>query len=118
MENTNPEEEIDQILEQVEPQFDASDDKTVSNARKKMARVKQKRAAFIREMMNTENGRLWVYDILVMGHIAGPVHTPGDPYATAYKDGERNIANKILFDINEFAPEMYMQMLKDGRSEK
>lgn len=109
-------EEIEDFVE--EAAYDAADPRTVNSARKRDARLRMKRINFVRQMMNCEEGRLWVYDLLIMGHMAEPVHTPGDPYATAFKDGERNLANKILYDINEGAPEMYMKMLTDGKAEK
>jgi len=98
--------------------FDAGDVNAVTAARKKEVRLRQKRINFVREMMNSEEGRIWVYDILMMGHFSSPTHTPSDPYSTAFKEGERNIANKILYDINEAAPELYMKMLIEGRAEK
>lgn len=101
-----------------EVSFDANNPETVNAARKKASRIRQKRMNFVRQMMNDENGRLWMYDYLLMGHMAEPTHTPGDPYATAFKEGERNFANRMLYDINEACPEMYSRMLLDGRNEK
>lgn len=110
-------EEVEEFSEN-EFSYDAADPKVINNARKKETRLRLKRINFVREMMASENGRIWAYDLLTMGHMAEPVHTPGDPYATAFKDGERNIANRILYDINEAAPELYMKMLVEGRTEK
>lgn len=98
--------------------YDASDPKAVNAARKKASRLRKKRTDFVRAMMDRHEGRMWVYDYLVMGHVAEPTHTPGDPYATAYKEGERNVANRMLYDISEAAPDQYMVMMKEGREEK
>lgn len=98
--------------------YDAGEPKTVNAARKKAARLRRKRTDFVRGMMDTHEGRMWAYDYLSMGHIAEPTHTPGDPYSTAFREGERNLANKMLSDISESAPEKYMVMMAEGRDEK
>lgn len=109
------EEEIDLPQEET---FDASDPKAINTARKKEKRLRQKRINFVRRMMDDEDGRLWLHDYLIMGHMAAPTHTPGDPYSTAFKEGERNLVNRMLYDITESAPEMYMKLLIEGRTEK
>lgn len=111
-------EEEEEILDIESEIYDASDGKTINNARKKGARLRQKRLMFVREMMKAPFGRLWVYDMLVMGHLTEPTFTPGDSHATAFKEGERNFVNKIIYDIMEAAPETYAQMLEEGRNEK
>lgn len=98
--------------------YDADDPKAVNNARKRSARLRKKRTDFVRAMMDQHQGRMWIYDYLVMGHFAEPTHTPGDPYSTAFKEGERNLANRLLADINESAPDQYTVMMEEGRSEK
>lgn len=108
----------DEELPEEEKPFDAADPKVVNDARKRGARLRKKRIDFVKAMMGTHEGRMWTYDMLTMGHIAEPTHTPGDPYATAFKEGERNFANKILCDISEAAPEKYMLMMAEGRAEK
>lgn len=99
-------------------QHNAADPQSVNRARKKAARMRQRRVDFVRRMMDDPDGRLWVYDILSDAHIAGPTHTPGDPYSTAFKEGERNFANRVLADISEAAPDKYMVMINDGKNEK
>lgn len=100
-----------------EKPYDAADPKRINAERKKVVRQRQKRINFVRQMMRSKDGRLWVYDLLVMGHIASPTFTPGDPHATSFREGERNIINKILADVNEAAPEFYSKMLIEGRTE-
>lgn len=97
--------------------YDASDPKAVNSARKKASRLRKKRTDFVRAMMDQHQGRMWIYDYLTMGHIGEPTHTPGDPYSTAFKEGERNIALRLLADISESAPEKYMVMMTEGKEE-
>lgn len=110
--------EFEDLTEEQLSEFDVSDPKTVNASRKKAARLKQKRANFVRRMMDDEEGRMWMYDKLVMGHLMEPTFTPNDPHATSFKEGERNFANSMLADINEYAPDRFMQMMTEGRTEK
>lgn len=98
--------------------YDAADPKSVNDTRKRAARLRKKRTDFVKAMMSQHQGRMWIYDLLTMGHIGEPTHTPGDPYSTAFKEGERNFANRILSDIGECSPEKYMVMMAEGRGEK
>ena len=40
-----------------------------------------------------------LYKILEWGHVYQPVHVAGDSHATAFRDGERNLALRILAAI-------------------
>ncbi|MHA1567554.1 MAG: Bbp19 family protein [Alphaproteobacteria bacterium] len=41
-----------------------------------------------------------LYKILEWGHVYQPAHVAGDSHATAFRDGERNMALRILAAIN------------------
>lgn len=41
-------------------------------------------------------GRKVLYEILTWAHMFRPAFVPGDPFATHYRDGERNLGLKIL----------------------
>ena len=45
-------------------------------------------------------GRRALYKILEWGHLYRPVFVAGDPYGTAFRDGERNLALRILAALN------------------
>ena len=53
-------------------------------------------AAFLRE----QAGRRALYKILEWGHLYQPVFVAGDPHGTAFRDGERNLALRILAALN------------------
>lgn len=107
-----------EIYEEDDKPFDAADPAVINAARKRAARIRKKRLDFVTAMMSMTEGRLWIYDLLVMCHVAETTHTPGDPYSTAFREGERNVALKILSDISEASPEKYMLMMTEGKSEK
>ncbi len=41
-----------------------------------------------------------LYKILEWGHVYQPSHVAGDPHGTAFRDGERNLALRILAATN------------------
>lgn len=101
-----------------EPPFDAADPKAVNSARKKAVRIRKKRLNFVKTMMNDPEGRLWVYDLIVNCHTFGNPLVLCDPYATHFNIGMANVGKMVLADINEAAPEKYMQMMREGQTER
>ena len=98
--------------------YDAADPEAVNKARKRAVRLHKKRVDFVKAMMDMHEGRMWLFDVLNMCHMAENTHTPGDTHTTAFKNGERNIGLKILADISEANPDRYMLMLTEGKDEK
>lgn len=107
-----------EALELAETPYDASDPEQVNEARKKSGRRKSKRLEVIKALMTHKDGREWVYELLERGHIYTTSFTPMDPYATAFKEGERNQANGLLIDVLSAASDEYIVMLKEARESK
>lgn len=61
---------------------------------------------FRQVFLATDQGRRVLYEIFSWANLFRAVFIPGDPYATHYRDGERNIGLKILATLNaEPAPQ-------------
>lgn len=101
-----------------EQPYDASDPVAVNRERKKAARIRRDRLEFVKAMMDLPQGRAWVNDLLVACHMWSPSFTPGDPHATSFKEGERNAASRILADIMAAAPDQYITMVREGKTQK
>lgn len=96
--------------------YDASDPKKVNEARKKAGRQKKQRLDMIAGIMELKVGRAWLQERLSVDcHIYAPSHVIGDPYQTAFRDGERHIGLKLLEDIMTAAPERFMLMCKEAK---
>lgn len=108
----------DQAENEAEKSYDASDPKAVNNARKRAGRKKASELEVVRVLMNTTQGRAWMFDILQMCHISSPTFVRGDPHATSFQEGERNIGNRLLHDINRAAPDMYAKMCSEGGTDR
>jgi len=55
---------------------------------------------FRQVFLATVQGRRVLYEIFTWANLFRTVFIPGDPYATHYRDGERNIGLKILATLN------------------
>lgn len=101
-----------------ERSYDASDPEAVNLARKKSGRKKQKTQQFITAIMNVPEGREWMYDLIVSCNPLGNPVVPGDTHLTYHNIGAANIGKKLLQDINDAAPDQYIQMMKESRMKK
>lgn len=104
-----------QAEEEAEASYNTADPIQVNKARKKAARTRADRLQFVKAAMQHEQGRAWFYDIIVRCHV---FNTPfdDDPYRHAYRAGEANIGLQILDDIQVAAPEHYLQMITENKS--
>lgn len=69
-------------------------------------------------LMEDAWGRRIAYRLLDNAGCFHISHTAGDPYETAFKEGNRNQGNWLLTQLMQITPERYAQMLKehsDGR---
>src|SRR3954468_12042211 len=98
-----------------EESYNTSDPLQVNKARKKAARTRSDRLEFIKAAMQHEQGRAWFYDILLF---CKTINTPftDDPYTTAFNCGMQNLGFRILSDIQDAAPQQYLQMVTEARS--
>ena len=62
-------------------------------------------------------GKKVLFEILTWSHMFQPVFQPGDPYATHYRDGERNIGLKIMAAINAEPSEEIIQAESESEQE-
>lgn len=103
-----------QIIEETTESYDTSDPKQVNRARKRDARKRADRLKFVEAAMTHEEGRAWFYDMLLFCKV---INTPysDNPYDTAFKCGMQNVGLRMLLDLQDAAPERYLDMVKEAR---
>lgn len=109
---------ITEAEELAEQPYDTSDPVQVNAERKKSARLRRARLEMVKALMDIPAGRLWFYDHLEFCHMWSPSFVMGDPHATSFKEGERNIGNRLLADIMDAAPEKYVVMVQEGKAKR
>lgn len=94
--------------------YDTADPAQVNAARKKDARHRRSRLDVVAGLMDLKEGRAWAHGFLDSAHIWTPSFVQGDPYATAFKEGERNMGLRFLADIMASAPARYVAMIEEA----
>lgn len=84
-----------------------------------MARTRAQRIAdtllAYRRLFDSPEGKVVLYDLMKSCHVLQTVHTSGDPYETAYKEGERSVVLRILRTLRT-NPEAIIKMMEDGEN--
>lgn len=71
----------------------------------------------IQFVMGSEQGRRVVWSLLEQGAVFAPCFTT-DPYATAFKEGQRNLALALFQRVMAHCPDQYLKMAKEAEEEK
>jgi hypothetical protein len=82
----------------------------------KLAKVREEsRRNFLIAAMSTREGRTWLYDLLEFCHLFSDPFS-GQALTEAYLKGERNVGLKLFAEITQWAPDNYIQMIKEANS--
>lgn len=93
--------------------YDASDPSTVRQAQLAAKRREKEDRETLVTLLSTPNGRRWVGDFLFATHMLETSYIPGDPYAMAFREGERNVGLRLTAQINACAPEAMIRMMQE-----
>lgn len=96
--------------------YNSSDEKQVKKARKKAEFDDALRLDVIRSVMQTAPGRLWIYGMLEECHIYGNPFVPGQPDVTAFNLGEANRGKRLLADVQNACPDLYLTMIQEAKN--
>lgn len=98
-----------------EEPYDASDRKTINDAKKKSAREERKRLEFVKAMMDLKEGRKWAYDQLVFCKVFSTPFLQGSVDGTSFNCGMQNWGLRFISDITSAAPDRYIEMMKENK---
>lgn len=104
----------------MDKEFDASDEKQVQDRKSQLGRQAAADAQVIVNLVSTEPGRSWLFRLLESCHTFSLSFDPDSDRVSAFREGERNVGNRILADLVKASPETYVLMMKeknDGRYE-
>lgn len=85
---------------------------TPEERQQKQAEAYSKKVKAYQDVFNSPQGQEVLQDILSHCHFYQPSHTPGDPYETAFREGERNVALKIVKALNTDPKKVVSETLK------
>jgi hypothetical protein len=95
--------------------YNAADPVQVKERKLSAKRREQRRVAEFRNLMSELAGRRFVWAILSRAGVFRISHQAGDPFQTAFREGERNVGNWLLADINAICPDLYAAMVAENR---
>lgn len=96
--------------------YNSSDEKQVKEAKSKAEINEALKLDVIRRIMKTAPGRSWIYGFLESCHIYGTPFIPGQSDCTFFNLGEANVGRRLLADVQNAAPEQYLQMIREAKS--
>lgn len=64
-------------------------------------------------VFGSEEGQKVMAHLQAQTHFLMPSHTPGDPYETAFRDGERNVMLGIIAMIQPFDEQVETKRIED-----
>lgn len=91
-----------------------SDPAEVEKAKIKAARHESEERAVLASMLQTRAGRRWVWNLLSRCNVYATSFVVGDPHATSFNEGGRNVGLSILAQVIRAAPEQYAVMQKEA----
>ena len=112
---TTERDDADAPVDGEEQPFNAADPVQVKERKLSAKRRELRRQGECRNLMSDPAGRRFVWAILSNAGVFRISHAPGDPYQTAFREGERNVGNWLLSDINAICPELYAPMVAENR---
>jgi hypothetical protein len=75
------------------------------------------RRGVVLNLMSSHAGRAFIFDRLVRCHIFSSSFTP-EALAMAFAEGERNVGLQDLNDVMRFAPDQYVQMMREANDKE
>ncbi len=95
--------------------YNADDEKQVKKARKQAQFDEALKLDVIKGVMGTIPGRQWIYDMLNSAHMFHTTFILGSPDGSAFAEGERNHGLRLLVDVQNAAPDLYLLMVQEAK---
>jgi hypothetical protein len=92
---------------------DLSDENEHNKAVTKVRNAVELQKVDLKFIMNSEQGRRFIYDLLTDTHMYSTSFTGNS--TTFFKEGERNIGIRLMTRIHETCLDEYMHMLKEAK---
>ena len=94
-------------------EYNASDTRAIRKAAKAAKQAEAERRVVIFGLMSNPAGRAFMHDRLTRCHIFESSFST-DALGMAFAEGERNVGLQDLVDVMAFAPDQYIQMMREA----
>lgn len=96
-----------------EPTYDASDPAQVNQRKRDKGRRDKAKRQVMAQLLASPAGRTWLYELLAACRMYSTSVVPGDPFATHFNEGQRNLALRLTAEAVSSAPDLYVLMLRE-----
>lgn len=93
--------------------FDASDPAKVADRKKRWDRIEAQRMNGLRQIMESPDGRVWMWDLLAWCHVWGSPFN-ADANVHYFNSGMQNVGLKIMSELASKFPKAYLKLLEEG----
>lgn len=97
--------------------YDASDEKSVTDARKKEGRKKAKEREDYISLMDHENGRRFLWSFCAAAVVGNPV-VAGDLHSTYFNLGQERKARELFIELLRVCPKLVASMIEENMEKK
>lgn len=99
-----------------EEPFDASNRRHVGKRKRTSRLFRDEHLLFLGAAMGHPQGRAFLHDLLAFCRVWKISHVIGDPYETAFLEGQRNIGLRVLAGIQAcHGADQYITMIKEAK---
>ena len=99
-------------------EYNASDTKQIRKARAQAKVVESERQGVVLNLMSSPAGRNYVYEILNTRCHVFDTSFHEVPVKMAFLEGERNIGLQLLIETMLWAPDQYVQMMREANDRR
>jgi hypothetical protein len=101
------------VAEDEDRPYDAGDPKDVKARIKESQRWEDRKQGVLIGLLGSEEGRRWVRETLELAHVGlNPFNT--DPIKMSFNCGELNIGQRLMADMMNASPQLYMLMMAEA----
>ena len=93
------------------------EEKQIADNARKQRDLAQREIDDIRFVMDSHQGRRVVWSLLEKGNVFGACFSV-DPYATAFNEGQRNLALALFHRVMQHCPEQYLKMAAEASEQE
>src|SRR5271154_4095494 len=98
-------------------EYNASDTKAIRRLAKLAKIAESERQGVVYNLMSSPAGRSYLFDKLTRCHIFSSSFSQS-ALLTAFAEGERNIGLQDLNDVMRWAPDQYVQMMREANDKE
>lgn len=98
----------------IDKPFNAADAGEVQRRNSELGRRRKRVEDGLKQIIESSNGRLWLWDLLVACHTFEQPFAGEAPQTTAFRLGEHNIGLRIIAQLTRVSPDSFINMMKEN----